>query len=180
MACFKQTLKKQQKLSWQKPLTDLDSWKIPLRAGYWVDPWNCTLVSVSVLSGWWRPQRIFLLVTKPSSQDIEKDERKNLSLSLHRRPTAKFVQTDASLMRTINFPVLWGQFEHQAMPVFCPIVFPPYDNDKRQRQTVTISEKKRLNARVTMSRKLILKVFFFSGNLNLEREKRDSHNFLST
>ena len=105
MACFKQTLKRQQKLSWQKPLTDLDSWKIPLRAGYWVDPRSCTLVSGSVLSGWWRPQRIFLLITKPSSQDTEKEERKNLSLSLHRRPTAKFVQTDASLMKTINFPV---------------------------------------------------------------------------
>ena len=68
---------------------------------------------------------------------------------------------------------------YRAMPAFCPIVFPPYDNDKRQRQTVTISEKKRLNARVTMSRELILKAFF-PGNLNLEREKRDSHYFPST
>lgn len=59
---------------------------------------------------------------------------------------------------------------YRAMPAFCPIVFPPYDNDERQRQTVTISEKKRLNARVAMSRELILKAFF-PGNLNLEREK---------
>ena len=41
-------------------------------------------------SGWWGPEKIFSLVTKPSSQDIEQGRRKNLILFLHRGPTAKF------------------------------------------------------------------------------------------
>lgn len=45
----------------------------------------------NVPSKWHRPGRIFSLDTKPSSQDIKQNGRKNLIWFLHRKATANFV-----------------------------------------------------------------------------------------
>lgn len=132
--------------------------------------------TVRVPSGWQRPERIFSLVIKPRSQDIEQAKKKILLQFLHRGPMVEF----ADLVRTINLTVCEASLSSRligVLPASCPMVFVPCDKwwkRQKQKQWSSLGGKESvLNTKFTraaMSRKLVPHTFS-PDNLNLERKK---------
>lgn len=132
--------------------------------------------TVRVPSGWQRPERIFSLVIKPRSQDIEQAKKKIFLRILHRGPTVEF----ADLVRTINLTVCESSLSSRligVLPIFCPVVFLPCDKwrkTQKQKQWSSLGGKESILitkfTRAAMSKKLFPHTFS-PENLNLERKK---------
>lgn len=90
-------------------------------------------------SGWWTPERIFLLDTKPSSQDIEQDKRRP-SFGIFIQETHSKVNLNRHRSRTVNWPdceLCKIGSNHRLtgpLPAFHPVFFLLMTSDTKDRQ----------------------------------------------
>lgn len=103
-------------------------------------------------SGWQRPERIFSLATKPSSQDIEEAERSTLS-DFRWGTHSKVCPNKCQSSENREYTSLWGWLEPRAYRMYACVLlygFSLYDKwhkRQRQRKTLTISGRKGINTK---------------------------------
>ena len=168
LGCWNGVIPARTKVEMTKTPMDRDPLgQTPLRAGSAGQRerclWHCDLESQSVWlaslctlvqapSGWQRPERIFSLATKPSSQDTEEAERNILS-DFRWRTHSKACPNKCRSSENCEYTSLWGRLEPRAYRTYACVLlygFSLYDKwhkRQRQRRTLTISGRKGINTK---------------------------------